>query len=393
MPRWGRPPGAQLGRQARRRGGPWVDSDPRVEEIESDAGDQFGSRDDRTLYARQLASLHMDGGNGWRRFVAEQDGHANALAPVNGVDGMDYDMYEDTDNTVAYAIQLAMKDKEEWLVDKALERIRRAQFDGQKNVRLSKRELEALERKRLQSNGMRETERKNVSPRHSKTMGNANGMTGTTSVRRTVASMSPNAPAPPYPLSDTGSAYGTWARATGSSIGNQNSKSSQSPTTTMLRAPLQPPFTPERHHAGALNRPPPFFVPPGYSRPYPEDYQQMPSYQAPLSHEQVSHPTNSPIDPTRGSPVRPGQSPYVSNFPSVFDERQPPSLQASRAPSIRDRGSATPEPPPSRGEGSKKGSPTNSGDVVHVVEVAEHKVPSTPTRAATSRGSRQRSSR
>ena len=45
-------------------------------------------------------------------------------------------------------MQLALRDKEETLVQKALERIRRAQMLGKKNVKLTQPELDALERKR-----------------------------------------------------------------------------------------------------------------------------------------------------------------------------------------------------------------------------------------------------
>ncbi len=45
-------------------------------------------------------------------------------------------------------MQLALRDKEEMLVEKALERIRRAQMLGKKNVKLTQPELDALERKR-----------------------------------------------------------------------------------------------------------------------------------------------------------------------------------------------------------------------------------------------------
>ena len=44
-------------------------------------------------------------------------------------------------------MQLALRDKEEMLVQNALERIRRAQLLGKKNVKLTQPELEALERK------------------------------------------------------------------------------------------------------------------------------------------------------------------------------------------------------------------------------------------------------
>ena len=50
--------------------------------------------------------------------------------------------------TSGATMQLALRDKEDLLVEKALERIRRAQKLGKKNVKLSQRELDALERKR-----------------------------------------------------------------------------------------------------------------------------------------------------------------------------------------------------------------------------------------------------
>jgi hypothetical protein len=66
-------------------------------------------------------------------------------------DGEDFDVYDDADITVAFAVQLALRDKEDMLVEKALERIRRAQMLGKKNVRLSQEELDALDRRRKQT--------------------------------------------------------------------------------------------------------------------------------------------------------------------------------------------------------------------------------------------------
>jgi hypothetical protein len=67
----------------------------------------------------------------------------------DNTDGEDFDLDDDNvDSTVAYALQLAMKDKEEQLVEQALERIRRARVLGKRNVRLTQAELAALERKR-----------------------------------------------------------------------------------------------------------------------------------------------------------------------------------------------------------------------------------------------------
>ena len=63
-------------------------------------------------------------------------------------------------------VQLAFRDKEEVLVEKALQRIQRAQELGKKNVRLSQSELDALQRKR-QSEAEREMGTKSEDRRRS----------------------------------------------------------------------------------------------------------------------------------------------------------------------------------------------------------------------------------
>ncbi|KAL1972399.1 hypothetical protein VTN31DRAFT_6813 [Thermomyces dupontii] len=85
-------------------------------------------------------------------------------------EGEEYDLDDDADSTVAYALQLAMQDKEELLVEKALAKIRRAHVLGKKNVRLSQEEIEALERKhrragggRSEPRGAKETRKKRTS--------------------------------------------------------------------------------------------------------------------------------------------------------------------------------------------------------------------------------------
>ena len=123
-----------------------------MEEIESEEDDEYGRELVRSgRYMRQLEY----GARGPRRRLDYED-----LTDENDsvIDGGDYDLYDHEDSTVAYAVQLAMRDKEDQLVDKALERIRRAQVLGKKNVRLTQRELDALERKRQQtgsSSGLR----------------------------------------------------------------------------------------------------------------------------------------------------------------------------------------------------------------------------------------------
>ncbi|OAT05350.1 hypothetical protein BDBG_16469 [Blastomyces gilchristii SLH14081] len=57
---------------------------------------------------------------------------------------------EDPNSTMAYAMQLARRDQQAMLVERALGKIRRAQMQGQTKVMLSQRELDALEKKRQQ---------------------------------------------------------------------------------------------------------------------------------------------------------------------------------------------------------------------------------------------------
>ncbi len=57
-------------------------------------------------------------------------------------------------------MQLALRDKEELLVQKALERIRRAQMLGKTNVKLTQPELDALERKRQKDQAIKDQARR-----------------------------------------------------------------------------------------------------------------------------------------------------------------------------------------------------------------------------------------
>ncbi|KAL4779088.1 hypothetical protein BJX76DRAFT_341760 [Aspergillus varians] len=276
--------------------------------------------------------------------MMEPNGHDNA---PESADSTHYDMYEDTNSTVAYAVQLAMKDNEDWLVEKALERIRRAHSEGHKNVPFSKRELEALERRRLQAGPGPAVDNQQM-----KGVGSGIGV----------------APAPPYPL-DT-SVYGPWARSTSASVSPQSS-------TTTLRSPLQPPFP------SSLSRPPALQAPPAIPRSHPDDYQRIRSYRAPHSREPGLS-LHSHIEPQRGSPTRPGPRPYsnvLSHTPFVS-----PDLAA-----------LAPEPVVSKDNESDKSSPpkrssAGSGDEIPMVEVIERKVLSSSPPGA-GRGSRQRVSR
>lgn len=334
MPRWGRPPGAHSGRQQGRLRGQWVDGAMQVEEVNSETEDQFGLRNSR-LHTRQLADTR-DGGDGLRRSMVGYDGHDNTLVPFNSAD---YDLYENTNSTVAYAVQLAMKDNEDWLVEAALERIRRAHSEGQKNVTFSKRELEALERRRLQAD--------------------ADSAADNHLMKRPV-NKAGTALVPPFPL-DT-SIHGIWARTTSASTSPQSS--------TTLRSPLQPPFPNTMNHA------PPFHTAPTVPRSHPEDYPRISSHQVPYMREH-GHSLHSPTDPQRGSETRPRQRPHANASPHA--SLVPPDPLGSKN---HETGRSSPQ----------KRSPASSGDEIPMVEVIERKVPSSPTYAP-DRGSRQRTNR
>ena len=72
---------------------------------------------------------------------------------------------EDMDETMGTTTQLALRSKEDLLVERALERIRRAQMLGKTNVKLSQRELEALERKRRKDETRRRSSQVDLYPR------------------------------------------------------------------------------------------------------------------------------------------------------------------------------------------------------------------------------------
>ncbi|PWY76373.1 prenylated rab acceptor 1 [Aspergillus sclerotioniger CBS 115572] len=374
MPRWGRPPGARVGRQTRR-ADPWVDGAVRIEEIDSGGEDAYIRRDVSSLYARQSAGLDEDGGSRLRRRRMGYD-YADEVASV---DGVDYDLYEDMDSTVAYAVQLAMKDKEERLVDQALERIRHAQKQGQKNVRLSGRELEALERKRVQANRTPDSEYRASIPRGSpgsnRPLRPPESPSSKIGAQRSGSSASlPNKHGMPSSLSANNAAYAFWARTLGASAGAQTSARSPSARgaskQTPSRTPLQPAYSPDRLASVPLARTSGSVNPPAFTRSLPDDPHWVPPY--PVSYPREPPPPLYPTDPRHSGPM-----PYTSGYSSVFDE----SLRSSgRGPaaSLGELGFAAGGT--RGGEGEEVSSSDDSAKVV------ERRVP-------IGRGSRQRSNR
>lgn len=105
------------------------------------------------------AGVHVDIGQ--RRFAGDELLYAGAdlRAISRGEEYDDYLDYDDDGIEVSLenpegrvlGMQLAMRDKEERLVQTAMARIRRAQMLGKTNVKLSQPELDALERKRMRA--------------------------------------------------------------------------------------------------------------------------------------------------------------------------------------------------------------------------------------------------
>lgn len=155
MPSWGRPSGA---RQATRRKDRGVhkrpkDEDLRFHEIDSDSDDGQGVSLDASFASDDLYSTGADIGAHVRtrpakdhHFDSESSEESNSMEKSGGT------------------MQLALRDKEELLVQKALERIRRAQLLGKTNVKLSQPELDALERKRRKDESKRKTSASNLRP-------------------------------------------------------------------------------------------------------------------------------------------------------------------------------------------------------------------------------------
>ena len=149
----GRPPGALSGGTRRRYPPDWEFRDPRrFEELDSEYEDEhtgegviLDPRDSRARGGFVSDELYFDGydigrNRSSRRRMYDQAQYGEDL---------DSDELEERDQrSIAY--QAAVREKEEMLIQSALERIARARAKGQTNVNLSQEEMEALERRRGQ---------------------------------------------------------------------------------------------------------------------------------------------------------------------------------------------------------------------------------------------------
>lgn len=150
MPPWGRPPGGRPGRRNDRQRDlrrSWA-YDDRVEELDTD--DDFS----------QGVELEQDYGN--KRFVSDELRFTGidlgGVRSHRGRSGDNYDDFTPSDDEDDYdldpnssliprqELQLMYKEKEDMLLERARERIDRARALGKANVKLSRAEIDALQR-------------------------------------------------------------------------------------------------------------------------------------------------------------------------------------------------------------------------------------------------------
>ncbi|KAF7712237.1 Uncharacterized protein PECH_003788 [Penicillium ucsense] len=319
-----------MGRPNRGGRAPW-DESRRVEEIESEEEEQ----EEESAYGRELVRKARVGYE--RQLQYDKRGRYDYDDPFDeteSIEGGEYDLYDHEDSTVAYAVQLAMRDKEDHLVDQALERIRRAQLLGRKNVRLSQRELDALERRRQQTD-----EGRSSGARRSRQ--NGAGTASRPVSRRKDAAVSEQQ-LPPYPSFDP---EPQWNPTIHGRSGNSSAARPRTSTTQSLR-PQQSasPIRPRSSHymnVDPSGHPQPLQQP-SYPRPLPDDPQWAPSsYYNPL---QMVHygagqfPIDRSMPPDTGvsSQYRGDYSagmpmPYGPSRPSMMEHRQSLDPSATRA--------------------------------------------------------------
>ncbi|KAF7597431.1 hypothetical protein BBP40_003678 [Aspergillus hancockii] len=340
-----------------RRAAPWVDGEARVEEIDSE--EECLLRDGRGLYVRQLAGMDIDGSSRWRRRMPKYD----EFSEDESIDEVDYDLHDDGDSTMAYAVHLAMKD-EELLVEDALERIRHAQISGQKNVRLSKRELDALERKRVQTGDKRDSEPRKLTLT---TKSSRSRESSTPGAQRRGSSFAQSGQTAPYQLAD-----GSWARSQPRRPQQSDSSSSLSPRSSIRYSERY--TVPQQASLRGT----------AFTPTLPDDSNRVSPDQRPHSKFQPSYVSQPPADPLRGSSRR--LLSYLSGY-----QAGPSRLSSAR-------NSFVPRSKSGAGgsqynDGGKEGGPDDSGQL-HIVDVAERKMPAShASRTATDKGGRRRRSR
>jgi hypothetical protein len=145
VPPWGRPPGAKGSKRRRqweREQDLWQQEQSRVEELDSDDTDTQGV--DLNYEKKRFSSdpLHFTGID-----LSSSSRNRQGYTYDDSDDSSDSDSgYAEEEGT--NALQVALRNKEEALVQSALARIRRAQEKGKREVKLNQDELDALEKRR-----------------------------------------------------------------------------------------------------------------------------------------------------------------------------------------------------------------------------------------------------
>lgn len=358
-----------------------------MEEIESEEEDEdpYGRELVRKARAGYMRQLEYDSRGPRRR--SDYDDMTDENESV--LDGGEFDLYDHEDGTVAYAVQLAMRDKEDQLVEKALERIRRAQMLGKKNVRLSRRELDALERKRQKTDNENSS-----SSRRNKQTGNA---TNSRPVSRRNASAVPEQQTGPYPHFAPDPNWGTTAhgRPSSSSSARPRTPTMQSLRPQQSNSPLRPTYPP-------FPNPPPNARPqsmqqPMYSRPLPDDPQWAPPYynSMPMSPYGTEPPPYQPQLPTDLRVGPHSRMSYPAGMsPIQAQHRQSPPEGRHSMGAMQPRGGRRAQPESESEESSEEGEETESSeeedddDELQIVKVVQRPTSSGVQRRTVSGGSR-----
>ena len=148
MPLWGRPSGARKGMKEKgrnRKTRQWEES-RRFEEIDSDGDDEQGVVLDSSFMGDELYFTGADLGS--RPQIRRSHGYDELFGSSEEEQGLD-------DDSSGGTVQVALRDKQDLLVQKALERIRRAQQLGRTDVELTQPEIDALTRKRRKDEAAR----------------------------------------------------------------------------------------------------------------------------------------------------------------------------------------------------------------------------------------------
>ncbi|ERF75093.1 hypothetical protein EPUS_04875 [Endocarpon pusillum Z07020] len=139
MPPWGRPPGGRPGRKNHRG---WGGQQSWVEEIEDSDDDDAGQGVELELAVSQRRHVSDE-----LHFTGVDLGSSRVRRRKANAYDEDSDYSEDDDDDgQAPNMQIMLREKEDLLVERALERIRRARMLGKTNVKLSQAEVDALER-------------------------------------------------------------------------------------------------------------------------------------------------------------------------------------------------------------------------------------------------------